>query len=159
MAEAPDEPAVRLSTSQGHVVRKHLRLKLSHLAMHSARSQTPQQPYGATSEAPPEDESCAVCLSPLAGRSTPLTTSCAHAFHRQCLARLREHDASSGPSCCPVCRSQLEPGLTPRHALLTSRIGAARSAVALAQHARNTSQPSAHFLPSLSDAAFDEPDE
>lgn len=66
-----------------------------------------------------------------------MTTACSHAFHRRCLATLREKEASNGPSACPLCRSQLEPGYTPSNAHLKSRVGAARSAVAYAQHMRH----------------------
>ncbi len=63
-----------------------------------------------------EPETCAVCLSPLrkksgeeSRRGPVFVTPCSHHFHLSCLRGCREYHTSG----CPLCRSQLPPGLTP----------------------------------------------
>ena len=58
-------------------------------------------------------DNCCICLEPLDAAEAPVHTlgKCGHTFHLDCirLARARSHSA------CPLCRSEISPGLTPSH--------------------------------------------
>ena len=58
---------------------------------------------------------CTICLSPLRKngkrhKSDVFRTPCGHEFHLDCLRSCREYKNNTG---CPLCRTQLPPGLTP----------------------------------------------
>ena len=60
-------------------------------------------------------KTCAICLSPLKKKNgechkgPTFVLPCNHEFHRECLQNCREFKTS----CCPLCRAELPPGLTP----------------------------------------------
>lgn len=55
--------------------------------------------------APPEDEICSICLSPVTMQHTSTRTPCRHIFHHNCLATWLNSN-SHNPT-CPSCRTSL----------------------------------------------------
>ena len=53
-----------------------------------------------------ENDECAMCLESLASAKV-LTLPCSHAYHAQCVGKLREFGIKQ---VCPLCRADLPPG-------------------------------------------------
>ena len=60
----------------------------------------------AAADADDENEECAMCLESLASAKV-LTLPCSHAYHAQCVGKLREFGIKQ---VCPLCRADLPPG-------------------------------------------------